>query len=107
MKEKLNDLLFAEEVGMELKNFSLDNSFQMISKIIRLVLNLQQKIKSVSVTDLVTAKENDSFLVIQTLEAEIAKLRKVKFHKKYNFMRNLKKKIYFWYFDHFFLFYRR
>ena len=77
MKERLNDLLFAEEVGMELKNFSLNNSFEMISKIIKLVLNLQQKIKSVSLKDLVTAKENDSFLVIQTLEAEITKLRKV------------------------------
>ena len=77
MKEKLNDNLFSDEVGMELKNFSIDNSFQMISKIIKLVLNLQQKIKSVSVTDLVASKENDCFLIIQSLEAEITKLRKV------------------------------
>lgn len=79
VKENLNQILFNDELGMQLKNFNLDHCFDMITKIIKLILNVQEQIDLVSIADIIPKSETDTFLIMQSLEGEIIKLKKVLF----------------------------
>lgn len=71
-------MLFEEELALQLHKFTLNNCFLLISKLLKISLGLQEKIKSVSsVTDLLPKSESDLMIIIRFMELEITKLRKV------------------------------
>lgn len=77
VKENLDQLLFNEEMSLQIKNFNIISCFELVSKIIKLSLNIQEQIKTTSIEDFIPKNETDLFIILSNLEGEIIKLKKV------------------------------
>lgn len=66
-------------MSLQIKNFNIISCFELVSKIIKLSLNIQDQIKTTSIEDCIPKNETDLFIVLSNLEGEIIKLKKVFF----------------------------